>query len=522
MKIKNNTYNSLSNIIKELNSICNQVNGTANFLVHTASELSKTEKENVSILAEKGKTGWNKAMPTAVAASAAASLNRDASKKITIGSTTQRGKQDWLKAEPTAKVAAVSGTASSVIGSALSATAPKEAGIIDSAVNKIKTKYGEFKENLPDKIKSEAKFAAVGAVGLAVGTGIKELSKAIGITGGTAEAYAGYSSSGVYNSSSTSGKDWIATSSASLGSINAGASARAVFDPAKGNIFASIGAGFNATGAKVTASVIGRYGSASLAAAAGVVDANVGASASLMKSGSFMPTAAIGAAAKIVALEGSAAVKTGNAYVGAGASATGSVGAVSGSANAEFDMEKGNINAGVNGMVSAAKGSVRGEVDLGLVKGSVSATGYAGAVGVEASVGLKDGKFSADIGAALGVGGKVSFDVDVGSAVKNLDKVTGGAVSGAVGVLNEGIKAAGAAVGTVVNSGKAIVSGIKDFGSSVAKGDISGAAKAVVKTTANVVNAVSSGVVTVAKAVGSGIKTAAKSVGKFFKSIFSW
>jgi hypothetical protein len=103
----------------------------------------------------------------------------------------------------------------------------------------------------------------------------------------------------------------------------------------------------------------------------------------------------------------------GRAYVGAEAGATGSV---------TFDPRKGDVgvSAGLDAFAGAkATGSIRQSFGAaGENIGSVKARGEAWAgigASADASAGFQDGKLklSASLGAALGVGGKVGFDIEI-------------------------------------------------------------------------------------------------------------
>lgn len=85
--------------------------------------------------------------------------------------------------------------------------------------------------------------------------------------------------------------------------------------------------------------------------------------------------------------------------------------------------DKGNFRPqlGVNASAEAIAAEVKGTVgmDVGGTKVDVTGTLNFG-IGAHADVGLRNGKFSVDVGASLGVGGSVKFEVDVSGTI---DKV---------------------------------------------------------------------------------------------------
>lgn len=83
--------------------------------------------------------------------------------------------------------------------------------------------------------------------------------------------------------------------------------------------------------------------------------------------------------------------------------------------------ENGNFNPKTSVELSAeaivAEASLTGGVDIGGVK--VDAKGSVNfGLGAHADIGLRDGKFSVDIGASLGVGASIKFDVDISGAIE--------------------------------------------------------------------------------------------------------
>jgi hypothetical protein len=104
--------------------------------------------------------------------------------------------------------------------------------------------------------------------------------------------------------------------------------------------------------------------------------------------------------------------------------ANGTVGYASGHADVKFDPLNGSVIVDAGAIAAVAKGEVSGSVDAGLVKAGVKASGYAGAVGVEAKVGYEDGEVKIKIGAALGLGGSVEISIGIGNwAEKASEKV---------------------------------------------------------------------------------------------------
>ena len=114
-----------------------------------------------------------------------------------------------------------------------------------------------------------------------------------------------------------------------------------------------------------------------------------------------------------------------------GVNVDGSVTALSASAEAEMNVnfmgkdEKGNVvfdqqvNVGVN--AEAVLVEAEGSVGVNVLGGEVGVSGSVKVgVGAHADVGYKDGVFKCDIGASLGVGFDVGFEVDVGGMVNTV------------------------------------------------------------------------------------------------------
>jgi hypothetical protein len=144
----------------------------------------------------------------------------------------------------------------------------------------------------------------------------------------------------------------------------------------------------------------------------------------------------------------------GDAYVGAEAGAK---------AGVNFNPRTGDagVSAGLDAFAGAkAKGKVRQSFGAaGENLGAVGVRGEAWAgigASADASAGFEDGKFkiSGSIGAALGVGGKVGFDleIDVVGTAKAASKVAGDAVDMASEVASDAIDMASEVAGDVANA----------------------------------------------------------------------
>ena len=482
---------SLSLQINQMRELAKKTESMAAFLVSAAAELVALENQVKILVGEDEKKvapTWVKAVPVAMAAKASTGTTGEAMKNV-------------FKPEP--------GIATQVLD--------KTKELVGKAVTKADQKFQELKASAPEKIQNAGVQAGAAGAAWLIGKGLTKAADALGIEGVKASAGAAHSSSALSSVGTYGGDTWAAQTSASLGNVNAGAKASAAFDPAGGNIGVNASADVRVTGAEVKASVVGAAGMAAASAALGVAEAGVSASTKLMQEGSFVPSVSASAYGKVAAIEASAMARAGNNAINATATATGNVGAIKGSAKAVFDPANLNVGAEVGGMVAAAEGNAKVGADLGLIKADVNVKGYAGAVGASASAAYKDGTLKVGLDLALGVGGGVEFDVGLGSVVKNLDKVTKGAVGDAVAAVSSGVQAAGAAVGTVVEVGKSIGKGVMDVGSSIAKGDVMGVATGIGNIAKNVVSNVGSGVQKVASAVGNAISSAAKSVWKVFK-----
>lgn len=121
--------------------------------------------------------------------------------------------------------------------------------------------------------------------------------------------------------------------------------------------------------------------------------------------------AAAGAYAHLISVSGKA--KAGDDQLGASLNVSGSVGNAELNGKAEFSIDEDGLNANVGGkaMVSAAEGKASGTISVFGVDITLSANGYAGALGVEGKAGIDDGKFVLKGGAAAGVGGSLGIEI---------------------------------------------------------------------------------------------------------------
>lgn len=108
-----------------------------------------------------------------------------------------------------------------------------------------------------------------------------------------------------------------------------------------------------------------------------------------------------------------------------------------------FTDETGKINPQVQ--VNASMEALLGEAEVtgGVKVAGVDVNGSAGiniGVGAHADVGLKDGKFKCDIGASLGIGVSVKFEVDAGQLVENVGNAVSSVASSAWDSLTDWIK----------------------------------------------------------------------------------
>ncbi len=179
------------------------------------------------------------------------------------------------------------------------------------------------------------------------------------------------------------------------------------------------------------------------------------------KDGALTAKGQVGASATLVDMEGK--IRLGNGEYGLDASGSAFVG-VKANAHGELviDPKNGIYAARVGGEAFAgARAGAEANVNLGKF-GSVGgrAEAWAGVgVAFHAEAGFKNGRFKArfDIGAALGIGFKLGFNVDINvkgivDAVKAPFKAIGSAVSGAVKSVTNAVSGAVKSVGNAVKS----------------------------------------------------------------------
>ena len=148
----------------------------------------------------------------------------------------------------------------------------------------------------------------------------------------------------------------------------------------------------------------------------------------------FTPGVRAEVGASVSAFEAQANGSLKSQYVD-GLSYEGSVGTKVGYASAKAGAEMGLIDGKVAMHAGASAEAIAAEVNgsVGVdymgVKGTVKGTLNVG-VGAHADVGYKDGKISCDVGASLGVGGSVSFELDVSGVVDAAGKAAGDVYKG--------------------------------------------------------------------------------------------
>lgn len=169
---------------------------------------------------------------------------------------------------------------------------------------------------------------------------------------------------------------------------------------------------------EASGSVEGAYGSASGEVGFLNADAGAGVYAGLFtEDGKFAPGIGAEASASVSLFEASGEARLGNDYLGL--YGKGEVSVCEASAEASIDAglydEDGKFNPSLGASLEAeavlasASGSVGGRV-LGTDVGVSGTVGFG--VGANASVGVQDGVLSVELGAYLGVGGSVSFELD--------------------------------------------------------------------------------------------------------------
>lgn len=123
--------------------------------------------------------------------------------------------------------------------------------------------------------------------------------------------------------------------------------------------------------------------------------------------------AEIGACATVSVLEGEAEAGLGSDMLGVEGMLEGDVGNASVEAKGKISVGEDGVDAYVEGkaLVSAVEGKAEGTINiLGLeITGKVG--GYAGAVGVEGEIGIKDNKFVMEGGAAALIGGSIGLEI---------------------------------------------------------------------------------------------------------------
>ena len=205
------------------------------------------------------------------------------------------------------------------------------------------------------------------------------------------------------------------------------------------------------------AEVSGEYGclkgSASAKLLTAEFDAHAGVGAYLVKRPDGTYTTAYGlgvtagASASVISVAASGSIgysEDGFTYIGAGADVAAKVGEVKAEVGACCQYVPGEgleIQASGSAGAYAVDATASGAVTIAGVKVEGSASFRVG-VGVNASVGYKDGKFSFELGAALGIGFNLSFSIDF----KELGKKIGDAIKSVAETVWNGVKKAASAV----------------------------------------------------------------------------
>ena len=134
--------------------------------------------------------------------------------------------------------------------------------------------------------------------------------------------------------------------------------------------------------------------------------------------GKFAPGAGLEIGASASILETSGEARLGNDYLGIYAKGQAEIGKVAAAATVDFGIydEEGNfkpsIGAGVE--AEAIAGQIGGSVGRRVLGTDIGVSGNIGfGVGAHANIGFQDGKLSFDAGAYIGVGGGVSFELDL-------------------------------------------------------------------------------------------------------------
>lgn len=150
----------------------------------------------------------------------------------------------------------------------------------------------------------------------------------------------------------------------------------------------------------------------------------------------FDPSVKAEMGASFTALSATAAYNIGNEYVNAHAKGDVTVGKVSGKASAQASLrdKDGNINPTVKAEASAEAILVDASASAGVTVLGTDVTAKASVnvgVGAHATVGYNQGVISCDIGASLGIGASISFEVDISGTVNAIQDVAESAIDGA-------------------------------------------------------------------------------------------
>lgn len=125
----------------------------------------------------------------------------------------------------------------------------------------------------------------------------------------------------------------------------------------------------------------------------------------------FNAEVSAGVSAQAAAVDGK--IGFGDGMFGGEIAGEGSLGNAELSGGAKFSLGDEGVNAYVEGsaIVSAAEGEVSGTINFFGIEITGSASGYAGAAGVEGEAGIKDGSFVLKGGAAAGIGGSLGIEI---------------------------------------------------------------------------------------------------------------
>ena len=125
--------------------------------------------------------------------------------------------------------------------------------------------------------------------------------------------------------------------------------------------------------------------------------------------------AELGGEISVSGIAGDTKIETGDDMFGTEIELEGSALKAKAEGKGHFSVGEEGINAYLKGeaIVAAVDGKVSGTLNILGLEFVVSAGGYAGAVGVEAETGIKNGNFVAEIGAAAGVGGSIGIEIGV-------------------------------------------------------------------------------------------------------------